>query len=1079
MNFSYPFIRRPVGTTLLAIGLFLLGAVAYVFLPVASLPSIDFPTIRVSASRPGADPATMAATVAAPLERRLAEIAGVTEITSTSALGSTSIAVQFDLSRNIDGAARDVQAGLNAAASDLPTDLPMVPTFRKANPAAAPVLILALTSNTIAPSALYDVADTVIAQRISQVDGVAEVTVSGAEQPAIRVRVNPVALASIGLGMDDVRAAIVNSNAAGPDGAFDGAQQAQTIATNDQLRNARDYDPIVVRTVNGSVVRLSSVAAITPGVRNTLSAAWFNRQPSILLIITKQAQANVIDTVDRIHGVLGDIKAWVPADLQISVLSDRTTTIRASVHDMQLTLCATIALVMLVVFVFLRRATPTIAAGVTVPLSLAGTCALMWLAGFSIDNLSLMALAVSVGFVVDDAIVMIENVFRNLEAGSSPLRATIEGARQIGFTVVAISVSLIAAFIPLLFMGGIVGRLFREFSVTLAFAIAVSTVVSLSVTPMICAHFVRAPPSPSATWLDRVVSAVLDRLIRSYAGTLRNVLRHRALTMLVMLLTVALTVVLYVKVPKGYFPQDDTGLVFGGTEASTDISFKAMSELQQRAAAIVEADPAVAAVASSVGASTFNPSLNQGRLFISLKPLAERKVTTARVVDRLREKLAAVTGLKVFMVPAQDLRVGARQSKAQYQFTLWGTDVDELQSWMPKVLAAVRKLPGLTDVSTDREQGGLQADVTIDRLAASRLCVQVQDIDNALNNAFAQRQISTIYTQRNQYRVVLEIDRQFQRDPTDLSRVYVKASGSFAGNAQCAGAIASAQATNAATGVVAGIAPNEVPLSAVARFGKSIAPLVVNHQGQFPSITITYNLKPEAGIEQAAASIRETIADLHLPDTIHPEPAGDIKAFAQTVGAQPILILAALIAVYIVLGVLYESLAHPLTIISTLPSAGLGALLALALTGSELTVIAFIGIILLIGIVKKNGIMLVDFALDAERRRGLAPEQAIFEACLERFRPILMTTMASLLGAVPLAVAIGPGSELRRPLGITIIGGLLVSQALTLYTTPVIYLLLDRLHRRLWGSREGSIGKGPGPRASGLGLRAAGEGAAE
>src|SRR5229473_2870978 len=936
MNFSYPFIRRPVGTTLLAIGLFLLGAVAYVFLPVASLPSIDFPTIRVSASRPGADPATMAATVAAPLERRLAEIAGVTEITSTSALGSTSIAVQFDLSRNIDGAARDVQAGLNAAASDLPTDLPMVPTFRKANPAAAPVLILALTSNTIAPSALYDVADTVIAQRISQVDGVAEVTVSGAEQPAIRVRVNPVALASIGLGMDDVRAAIVNSNAAGPDGAFDGAQQAQTIATNDQLRNARDYDPIVVRTVNGSVVRLSSVAAITPGVRNTLSAAWFNRQPSILLIITKQAQANVIDTVDRIHGVLGDIKAWVPADLQISVLSDRTTTIRASVHDMQLTLCA-----------------------------------MMWLAGFSIDNLSLMALAVSVGFVVDDAIVMIENVFRNLEAGSSPLRATIEGARQIGFTVVAISVSLIAAFIPLLFMGGIVGRLFREFSVTLAFAIAVSTVVSLSVTPMMCAHFVRASPSPSATRLDRAVTAVLDWLIRGYAGTLRNVLRHRALTMLVMLLTITLTVVLYVKVPKGYFPQDDTGLVFGGTEASTDISFKAMSELQQRAAVIVEADPAVAAVASSVGASTFNPSLNQGRLFISLKPLAERKVTTARVVDRLREKLAAVTGLKVFMVPAQDLRVGARESKAQYQFTLWGTDVDELQSWMPKVLEAARKLPGLTDVSTDREQGGLQADVTIDRLAASRLCVQIQDIDNALNDAFAQRQISTIYTQRNQYRVILEIDRQFQRDPTDLSRVYVKASGSFAGNAQCAGAIASVQATNAATGVVAGIAPNEVPLSAVARFGKSIAPLVVNHQGQFPSITITYNLKPEAGIEQAAASIRETIADLHLPDTIHPEPAGDIKAFAQTVGAQPILILAALIAVYIVLGVLYESLAHPLTIISTLPSAGLGALLALTLIGSELTVIAFIGIILLIGIVKKNGIMLVDFALDAERRRGL------------------------------------------------------------------------------------------------------------
>jgi multidrug efflux pump subunit AcrB len=827
------------------------------------------------------------------------------------------------------------------------------------------------------------------------------------------------------------------------------------------------------------VVRLSSVASVEAGVRNRRSAGWFNSQPSVLLIINKQSTANVIETVDRIYELLPEVKKWISPAIDISVVSDRTQTIRASVRDMQLTLIATVILVMLVVFVFLRRAAATIAAGVTVPLSLAGTCGMMWLAGFSIDNLSLMALAVSVGFVVDDAIVMIENVFRNLEAGSSPLRATIQGARQIGFTVVSISVSLIAAFIPLLFMGGIVGRLFREFSVTLAFAIAVSTIVSLSVTPMICAHFLRAPPSRDATRLDRAVSAVLDWLIRSYAGTLRIVLRHRALTMLVMLLTVALTVVLYVKVPKGYFPQDDTGLVFGGTEASTDISFKAMSELQQRAAAIVEADPAVAAVASSVGASTFNPSLNQGRLFISLKPLSERRLTTAQVVDRLRQKLGAVTGLKVFMVPAQDVRTGARQSKAQYQFTLWGSDVDELQNWMPKVLEAVRKLPGLTDVSTDREQGGLQADVIIDRLAASRLCVQVQDIDNALNNSFAQRQISTIYTQRNQYRVILEIDRQFQRDPADLSRIYVKASGSFAGNAQCAGAIASVQATNAATGVVAGIAPNQVPLSAVARFGKSLAPLVVNHQGQFPSITITYNLKPEAGIEEAAANIREVIANLHLPDSIHPEAAGDIKAFAQTVGAQPILILAALIAVYIVLGVLYESLAHPLTIISTLPAAGLGALLALAITGSELTVIAFIGIILLIGIVKKNGIMLVDFALDAERRRGLAPEQAIFEACLERFRPILMTTMAALLGAVPLAIAVGPGSELRRPLGITIIGGLLVSQVLTFYTTPVIYLLLDRLHRRLWGSREGSVGKGPGPRARDLGGSAATAGAAE
>jgi multidrug efflux pump subunit AcrB len=1056
MNFSYPFIRRPIGTTLLAIGLFLVGAVAYRFLPVASLPSIEFPTIRIGASRPGADPVTMAASVAAPLERRLAEIASVTEITSTSSLGSTSITVQFDLTRSIEGAARDVQAAINAAASDLPTDLPNVPYFRKSNPAAAPILILALTSNTIAPSAIYDVADSIIAQRISQVDGVAEVTVSGAEQPAIRVRVDPIALASMGLGMDDVRTAIVKSNAAGPVGVFDGPQQLQTIATNDQLFKPTDYDPIIVRTANGAVVRLSSVASIAPGVRNTLSAAWFNGRPSVLLIITKQVAANVIDTVDRIHQVVRELRGWIPADLQISVLSDRTTTIRASVHDMQLTLCATILLVMVVVFLFLRRLAPTIAVGITVPLSLAGTCALMWLAGFSIDNLSLMALAVSVGFVVDDAIVMIENVFRNLEARRSPLRATLEGARQVGFTVVSISVSLIAAFIPLLFMGGIVGRLFREFSVTLAFAIAISTIISLSVTPMICAHFVRAPPSPNATRLDRVVHPVLNALIRVYGRSLDTVLRHYIVMLLVVLLTVALTVLLYVKVPKGYFPQDDTGLVFGATQASTDVSFKAMSDLQQRAAAIVEADPAVASVASSIGTSTFNPSINQGRLFISLKPLSERKLSTARVVDRLRGELAAITGLQVFMVPAQDLRVGARSSKSQYQFTLWSSDIDELTRWTPKILEQVRKVPGLVDVSSDREQGGLQTNVVIDRLAAARLCVNVQDIDNALNDAFAQAQVSTIYSARNQYRVILEIDRQFQRDPSDLSHIFVKASGSASGDSGCAGAIAMAQAANTATGVISGIAPNEVPLSAVARFDTSLAPLVVNHQGQFPSVTITYNLTSNIGLEEAYARIQHAVTNLHLPDSIHPEAAGDVKAFAQTVSAQPVLLVAALIAVYIVLGVLYESLAHPITIISTLPSAGLGALLALQISGTELTVIAFIGIILLIGIVKKNGIMMVDFALEAERQRGLSPERAIFDASLERFRPILMTTMAALLGAVPLAIAVGPGSELRRPLGITIIGGLLVSQALTLYTTPVIYLLLDRLHQRLWGSAAAS-----------------------
>jgi hydrophobe/amphiphile efflux-1 (HAE1) family protein len=1034
MNFSYPAIRRPVGTTLLAIGLFLVGAVAYRFLPVASLPTVEFPTIRVSASRPGADPTTMAATVAAPLERRLAEISGVTEITSVSSLGSTNITIQFDLNRNIDGAARDVQAALNAALTDLPGDLPTLPNFRKANPAASPVLILALTATTTSPSAIYDAADSVIAQRIAQVDGVAEVTVNGSEQPAIRIRVNPVAIASMGLSMEDVRQKIADANAIGPLGNFDGAGRSQAIALNEQLREVREYETLVVKVANGNVVRLSAIASIEQSVRNTRSAAWFNAQPSVLLVVTKQGDANVIDTVDQIRELLPELKRWIPADIEFSVLTDRTQTIRASVRDMQLTLLATVALVMLVVFVFLRRAAATLAAGITVPLSLAGTCAAMWVAGFSIDNLSLMALAVSVGFVVDDAIVMIENVFRNLEKGYSPLRATIEGARQIGFTVISISVSLVAAFIPLLFMSGVVGRLFREFSLTLVFAIAISTVVSLTVTPMICAHFVRSPPSPDATMLDRVVEAVLRRMIAAYSMSLAIVLRHRILTLLVFLLTIALTVDLYIKTPKAYFPQDDTGLIFGGTRASPEISFEAMKELQQRATEIVLSDPAVAAVGSSVGANGFNASVNQGRLFISLKPLSERGISSQAFIARMRPKLLAVGGMRVFMTPAQDIRAGGRQSNSSYQFTLWDPNLQELQEWYPRVQARLEQLQPdtLVDISVDREQGGLQANVIIDRLAAARLGVRIQDIDNALNNAFAQRQISTIYAERNNYRVILEVDPQFQRDPTDISRIYVNGANN-----------------------------TQVALSSVARIEKGLAALVVNHQGQFPAVTISYNIKEGVSLEQASAAIQKAVAEMHLPDTLHAEFAGDVKQFAQSAGAQPLLILAAMLAVYIILGVLYESLAHPLTIISTLPSAGLGALLALQIFNADLTMIAFIGIILLIGIVKKNGIMMVDFALAGERERGLTPEKAIVEACMERFRPILMTTMAALLGAVPLVIATGPGSELRRPLGMTIIGGLLVSQFLTLYTTPVIYLLLDKLHRRLSGDYDArSFGAG-------------------
>ncbi len=1022
MNISEPAIRRPVGTTLLAIGLFLVGAVAYAFLPVATMPTVDFPTIRVSASRPGADPEIMAATVAAPLERRLGEIPGLTEMTSRSSLGTSRILLQFDLNRSIDGAARDVQAAINAAQSNLPNDLPSQPSFRKSNPNAVPIMILALTSRTKPASLLYDVADTVVAQRLSQVDGVAEVSVNGAEQPAIRVRVNPIALASMGLSMEDVRTAIANGNSQGPLGVFDGKGRAVTIGTNDQLRIASEYDPLVVRTANGTVVRLSSIASIEPGVRNSRSFGWYNRQPSVLLVLTKALDSNVIDTANRVRAIIPDIKRFIPADIDITVVSDRTQTIRASVADMQLTLLAAIVLVMIVVFLFLRRAASTMAAGITVPLALAGTCAMMWCVGFSIDNLSLLALACSVGFVVDDAIVMIENCFRNLEKGMPPIKAALEGARQIGFTVVAISISLIAAFIPLLFMSGVVGRIFREFSVTLAFAVAVSTVVSLTLTPMICAHFVRKPPSKTATRLDRAVEQITGWLAAQYERSLTVVLRHRALTLVALVGVLALTSVLYVKTSKSYFPYDDTGLIYGGTVAATDTSFETMFELQQKAAEIVLADPAVAGVGSSIGQSSYNASSNRGQFFINLKPPSERNVTSWQVIDRLRPQLQKIPGLNTFFFVPQDVRTGARSSDSAYQYTIWGPDYQELAQWAPQLYDKLRTLPELVDVSTDRERSGLQVNVLANRIAAARLGVRIQDIDTALNNAFGQRQISVLYSPRNQYRVVLEIDPQFQRDPSDLSRVYVPG----------------------ANGV-------QVPLAAVTTIRRGLQPLLINHQGQYPSATISFGLPEGASVDEATAAVDKAVAELHIPETLHAEFQGDARAYRQSIGTQPLLIVAALLAVYIVLGVLYESLAHPLTIISTLPSAGLGALLALQIFRTDLSLIAFIGIILLIGIVKKNGIMMVDFALEGERKHGLPPDQAIFEACRERFRPIMMTTMAAFLGALPLVIGSGPGSELRRPLGITIVGGLLVSQALTLYTTPVIYLLLDRLHQRLRG----------------------------
>jgi multidrug efflux pump len=1016
VNLSEPFIKRPIATTLMAVGLMFAGLLAYLDLPVSSLPAVDFPTIRVSASRPGADPATMAATVAAPLERRLGEIAGVTEITSTSSLGNSAITIQFDVKRKIDNAARDVQAALNAAATDLPSDLPSLPVFRKTNPAAAPVLVLAIRSDSIPTSDLYDISDSVIAQRIAQVAGVAEVTVNGAEQPAIRVKVDPARLAAMGLGIDEVRTALVSANALGPVGSFDGENQAEMLATNAQLVTIEDFKRVIVAVRNSVAVTLGDVADVRSGVRNTRAAGWFNGKPAVLLIITKQPQANVIETVDKVKALIPELRRWIPASVEMAIVSDRTSTIRASISDLMVTLCAAIVLVMLVVWLFLRRGAQILAVGMTVPLSLAGSFAAMWVAGFTLDNLSLLAITISVGFVVDDAIVVVENIHAQLERGATRLQAALEGARQIGFTVFSISLSLIAAFIPMLFLDGAVGRMFREFALTLTFAIAVSTFVSLTVAPMICSRLMKRDSDTTRSRLDQIFEQGLEWLSQSYQASLIPVLRHPWLTILTFVLVIGASVALFRALPKGGFPQDDTGLIFGFTEASADVSFGAMIGLQQRVADIVLADPAVASASSFIGASGGIASVNQGRILISLKPFAERGISSNAVVIRLRKSLAAVTGIWLFMVPVQDLRVGGRVGKSPFQFTLWGQDLDALQTWAPRAVAALKAAPELVDVSTDKINGGLQLNLVIDRTRAAQLGVKIQAIDAVLGDSFGQKQVATLYSQRNQYRVVMESDRQ--RDPNDLNALYVTGTGGV-----------------------------QVPLSTLVRFERGISPLLVNHQGQFPAITITYDVAPNVSQDAAFKAVRRVIEGLHLPDTLNSDFAGDAKAFSAAAGTQGLLILAAFVAVYLILGILYESLVHPLTIISTLPSAGLGALLSLWLFGMELTLIAMIGIILLIGIVKKNGIMLVDFAIAAQREQQLSPYDAIYKACGARFRPILMTTLAALLGALPLVLAMGPGAELRRPLGVTIIGGLVLSQLLTLYTTPVIYLMMDRFSR--------------------------------
>jgi multidrug efflux pump len=1005
---------------LLAAALFLLGAVAYTVLPVASLPAVDFPVISVFTSRPGADPATMAASVAAPLERRLSGIAGVTELTSSSSLGSSRIMMQFDIDRNIDAAARDVQAALNAAATDLPSDLPVLPFLRKANSTGDSVLVIALTSDTLSNSDIYDVADSVIAQRISQVAGVAEVRLAGADQPAIHVQVDPARLAAMGVGVDAVASAIATGSAQAPVGSFDGGAHTTSIAINDQLSTPKEFSDIVVSSANGVIVRLGDIAKVDRGVRNRLSAGSLDGKPSVVLFVSKQANANVIETVDRVKALLPTLRQWIPPGIKITTVSDRTQTIRSSIADIQRTLLISICLVMAVVFLFLRRATPTLAAAVTVPLSLTGTFAAMWAAGFSVDNYSLMALTIAVGFVVDDAIVMIENIEINIERGMGRMEAALAGARQIGFTVVSISLSLVAVFIPLLFMQGVAGRLLRELSWTLTFAIVISTIVSLTVTPTICAWLAPSKrKEPSA--FDTAVEGVLATIVRLYERSLRPVVGHPIATLIVIVATTAMTVHQYRTIPKGGLPQDDTGLLNGGTEASPDISFADMLKLQRQAADIVRADPDVEHVSSVVGSSTISNSINQGRLFVSLKPT--RSASSFQVIARLRGKLAHIAGLSVFLVPSQDLRSGARQSKAQYQFTLTDTSVEELETWVPKVLERMRGLPELVDVSSDRQQGGLSAKVVIDRVAASRMGVAISSIDAALNSAFGQRQDSIIRTQRNQYRVIIEAELSRQRDPNDLSAIYVTGAGGV-----------------------------QVPLAALARIERGSVPLVVNHQGVVPAVTITFNVAPGSTLQAAIGAIYKASAEMNLPNGMRAEFAGDAGDLRKLMGNMPLLILAAILAVYIILGVLYESLLHPVTIISTLPSASLGALLALEAFDAEFTIIAFIGILLLIGIVKKNGIMLVDFALEAQREKGLSPHDAAIEAAVERFRPILMTTLAAMLGALPLAFATGVGAEMRRPLGITIVGGLLLSQVLTLYTTPVIYLLVSKLQRRQAGA---------------------------
>jgi multidrug efflux pump len=1017
MNLSRPFINRPVATTLLTIGMTLAGLIALRMLPVSPLPQVDFPTISVQAALPGASPETMATSVAAPLERQLGHIAGVTEMTSASTLGATSITLQFDLNRNIDGAARDVQAAINAAQTYLPANLPSHPTYRKLNPADAPILIMALQSDTMNNAQMYDVASTILQQKLSQVEGIGQVIVGGSSLPAVRVELNPNALSKYGLGLQDVRNTISTTNVERPKGQVEDSSRTLEIKTNDQLYKAEDYKPIIVTYRNGAAVRLSDVASVEDSVEDLRNAGLVNGKPAVPLILFRQPGANIIDTVDRVSSLLPQLSASIPRAIKMSIVMDRTTTIRSSLAHVEINLVISAILVILVVFAFLRNVRATLIPSIAVPVSLISSFGVMYICGYSLDNLSLMALTIATGFVVDDAIVVLENITRHLEQGVSARQAATLGAQEIGFTVFSISMSLVAVFIPILLMGGMLGRLFREFAVTLSVAIMISLIISLTTTPMMCAALLKPEKGRSHGWFFQAGERVFNWLHRHYETSLSMALKHPRLMIGVTLTTVVVSVCLFIIIPKGFFPQQDTGRLVGMIQASQDISFQAMQGKLKQIVDTIMRDPAVDTVTAFTGGG--GSTRNTGRMFIALKPIEQRKLTADQVIGRLRKGLSEVAGAPTYLQGVQDVRVGGRLSASQYQYTLQGDNLDELMKWSPRVEAQLRSLPGVVDVNSDQQDKGLQTTVVVDRDTASRFGITQQLIDATLYGAFGQSQVSIMYTQLNQYHVVMEVAPEYWQRPETLQYLYVKTP----------------------TGI-------EVPLSAFTHYEPTATSLAVAHQGQFPAVTLSFNLVPGLALGDAVKAIDAATRKIGLPASIQGSFQGTAQAFQASLANQPMLIFAALFAVYIVLGILYESYVHPITIISTLPSAGVGALLALLMTGTDLSIIALIGIILLIGIVKKNGIMMVDFALEAERKDGKSPEDAIFQACLLRFRPIMMTTMAALLGALPLAVTGGVGSELRKPLGIAIIGGLIFSQMLTLYTTPVVYLYLDRF--RLW-----------------------------